>query len=496
MRRIALPVLLALLLGCLVSTAAAALDIGKFVPADAVVYVTADGLDPVQGAAGAFLENVMPGAGQIVTGMLLGRVPALSVVDGTRPLALWTLASGSTVVVLPIRDAATFEQLTRPSLGPGDRVTTAGGYGIVTRGAAVDFAALVAGPAAPAPAIRGPVRGFVELGRVLTALGTARPDIAPALGKLEDLPRLDFALSASHERFALNATVPAGAGGFLATLARPALPPVQNRFLDALPADAALVFASSAPERIAAVAEALFGSIDAGVEHRSKRHAQARRMRSQVRMWSTLGRGDSALAVSLPRGLESMSVVQAFSCTRPRRARVLMHKMARHLPRTTSAMPVAVKYVPGAERIGDVVVDQLVIAGAPSPAGTQTPPHAVPSFMREPIRYTFLREAGVTTYGADGLERLRAALSAVGTGVVAPAIAKAIPAGALMAVAVRPAAFLGASGSAGDEYATLAMIPRGTALDLQLVVPAGALPRAPSGVPGVGGPARTPMAMH
>src|SRR5215831_5331461 len=85
MRRIALPFLLALVLAG-PRAASPAVELGKFVPADAVIYVAADGLDSVQGAAGSFLENIMPGAGQIAQGMLLGRVPALEAVDRSRPV--------------------------------------------------------------------------------------------------------------------------------------------------------------------------------------------------------------------------------------------------------------------------------------------------------------------------------------------------------------------------------------------------------------------------
>src|SRR5262245_13981095 len=360
MRRIALPFLLALVLAG-PRAASPAVELGKFVPADAVIYVAADGLDSVQGAAGSFLENIMPGAGQIAQGMLLGRVPALEAVDRSRPVAMWMLGSGATVVVVPIRDATAFERLARQSAGAEDRVTTAGGYGIVTRGAAVDVGALAAGRAAAAPAIGGQVRGFVELGRVMAArLGTARSEVPPVLGKLEDLPRADFALSASHDRVELNATIPA-AGGLLAMLARPALPPVQNRFLDALPDDAAMVVATSEPERLAAVTDALFGSITAGVPVGTKRHAVARRMRRQARMWTALSHGESAGAVSMPHGPESMSIVQAFACTQPRRARLLMHKMTRHL-RGPAGAAVGVKYVPHAERIGEVEVDHLLMS--------------------------------------------------------------------------------------------------------------------------------------
>ncbi len=477
MHRILLPVLLALVSASPAAAAAPAFDVDKFVPADAVVYVTADGLDPVEGAAGAFLENVMPGAGQIVDGMLLARAPAIATVDRSRPIAMWMLASGATVIVLPIRDAATFEQLARQSVGTEDRVTTIGGYGIVTRGGAVDLAAIGAQGTAAAPAIGGQVRGFVELGRVMAArLGTARSELTPLLGRLEGLPRVDFAVAASHDRVELSATVPA-AEGLLAQLAPP-LPPVQNRFLDVLPADAALVFATSAPERMAAVSEALFGSLAARGPDGSKQHAMVRRMRRQAKVWTALSHGDSTTAVSIPRGPESTSLIQAFSCLRPRHARILMHKMTRHLSRGTTATPVDVKYVPGAEQIGDVAVDQLVIAALTAGSATPQPGAAVPSFMQEPIRYAFLRDTGVTTYGADGLERMRAALASVGSGVVAPEIRKAIPPGALMAVAVRPVRFA-TGGASGGEYATLAVVPRGTALDVRVVVPAGALPRGP-----------------
>src|SRR4029077_1165598 len=93
MRRIALPALLTLALAAPAVAATTVPDLGKFVPADAVVYLTADNLDAVQGAAGSFLENVMPGAGQIADGMLLGRVPAIEAVDRSRPVAMWMLAS-------------------------------------------------------------------------------------------------------------------------------------------------------------------------------------------------------------------------------------------------------------------------------------------------------------------------------------------------------------------------------------------------------------------
>ncbi len=482
MRRIALPALLTLALARSAAAVTTAPDIGKFVPAEAVVYVTADSLDAVQGAAGSFLENVMPGAGQIADGMLLGRLPAVEAVDRSRPLAMWMLASGATVVVVPIRDAAAFERLARQSAGTGDRVTSIGGYGIVTRGGAVDVAALRARPPAAAPAIGGPVCGFVDLGRLLAArLGTARANVTPLLGKVEDLPRADFALSASHDRVELNATIPA-VGTLLATLAPP-LPPVQNHFLDALPADAAMVYATSAPERMAAVTEALVATISAGTRPGTKQHALARRTRRQARMWTALSHGDSAVAVSIPRGPESMSVVQAFSCTEPRRVRLLMHKMTRHL-RATAGTAVDVKYVAQAERIGDVPVDQLVMTAQLPEGAKPEAAAAVGRFMREPIRYAFAKGAGVTTYGADGLERMQQALARIDGGAVAPGIARAIPAGALIAIAMRPGAFV-LGGSIGDEYASFAVVPRGTALALRIVVPAAALPHG-AGLLGAG----------
>ncbi|HLY38626.1 MAG TPA: hypothetical protein VKU61_11365 [Candidatus Binatia bacterium] len=469
MRRIIVAVLLALASGGPTAAAKPAFDVGKFVPPDAVVYVTADGLGAVEGAAGTFLDNVMPGAGQILDGMLLGRAPAIAAVDRTRPVAAWMLASGATVVALPVRDAATFTRLARQGIGPGEAVTTVDGYEIVTRGGAFDPAAAGVQRSAAPPAIAGQVRGFVELGRVMAARSDAkeRADLTPLVGRLEDLPRIDFALAASHERLELNAIIPAGADGVLAKLARPALPAIQNRFLDALPADAALVVATSAPERMAAVSEAVFASLAVHERLGSKEHRMARRMRRQAKRWTALSRGDSAMAMSMSSGPESISVVQAYSCFQPRRARILMHKMTRHLPRTPGATPFDVKYVARVEQIGDVAVDQLMVG---PPAGT--------GLMREPIRYAFVNEAAVTTYGADGLGRMRTALAGIGRGVTAPEIEKAIPAGALLAVAVRPGAFASAAAS-GDEYATFAVVPRGTALDVRLIVPAAALPRGP-----------------
>jgi len=56
----------------------------------------------------------------------------------------------------------------------------------------------------------------------------------------------------------------------------------------------------------------------------------------------------------------------------------------------------------------------------------------------------------------------------------------------LIAIAVRPGAF-GAHESLGDEYASFALVPRGTALDVRVVVPAGALPRGGFGGAGIPG---------
>ncbi len=478
--RPAAPYLHAFLLAALTAAAAApaAFSAGfdEIMPADTVAFVVVDTLDRLGDAS-------VPGgtfARSLVEASLSGPFDR-GAIDTHRPVAIWFLASGARVAAVPLRDATNAGAPETPAA----RALAADGYAVA------GAAELLDGPRAARvepPKLDGTVRGFVDVPRLRAARETpepVRPGASPqdrmlgAWKKMADeavaaVPRVDFALSPVGDGLELRAVTAPAADGLVGALARARVPATPNRFLAAVPPDAAAVFFSRADDGLRAALDAWrMRFVDLLAPPRER--VLVLRAFRQARLYASLTRGEAMCAVSQTATPGDFGFVSVTQSRGDRRLRVLVRKLAVH-----SRSPIRPPGVPevkltlarDAERIDGVPVDQVrveVAGGAPATSA------AALAAFREPVRYAYLPHALATSFGARGEERLRDLLHRLDSTAADPALARVVPPGAVFTAAWDIARFAPPAAPAGaapaPAWGSLAVIPRGDTVEIRLLVP-------------------------
>jgi len=492
------PVLALLALALLGPRLAAAhpTDLGEIVPADAVLYVTSDGIGALQSSLTDALSAVAPGAGASMVALALAGIPGLDRVDRARPVAIAILPSGGRLIALPVRDPRAFaEELRSSPASRGTSVTAGAGHSLVTIGRVPPLDVLRRQPMAKPPELAGDVRGFVNLA-ALSAMRNDTSDPAAA-AMLRDaaaaVPRVDFALRASRAGMELEAAFAPAGDGVMAVLARTRVPSSPNRFLAAVPAGSVIVGTAYVTDELAAAAEAALERLARPLTVPVRQRVALRRMERRARRLSSLTRGESAFAVAAPGDASSLSIIQAYACRDVRRTRILLRKLWRGgvlAPGLEAKTELRV----AAGRIGDVPVDEQVVRLAATEHATEPAAEHLARLYGEPIRYAYPTGAVISTVGPGGRERLEASLASFAAGTVDPDVALALTPGTVLAVAwdvgalarmarsLEPAGLAPLSAGPGERstYATLRITPQAGSVDVVLGLPSASVREMPT----------------
>jgi len=483
-------------------------DLDKLIPTDALVYVAIDGLTPLQGAVTQLLDAVMPGQGGAMAGMMFMSMqsqPGMSEIDAQKPIYFSFLASEKPLFALPLANPADFEALLKTQPGAQDATVLAGqGYSLLSYGP-IDLDALKAGSAPKAPALKGAMRGFVDLPRLLEkygpmiepmmAMGAASAGgSAQVLQAMNELKasgsRVDFALtpSAAGLDFAFSAA-PNG-DGLLATIARSSAPPATGSFLAAVPGDAAMAASISlSPDALARLATSKLTDAAA---------------RKEIESWSSRFAG--VLTGSQAFGLSASAsgtpvFTQVMGVSDVQKARSIMKEMlddsalvsrlfAASMPGVSAKCSISAGTPVAGAETDEIKVDLTVAADADTM--TKTSAETMKKLFAEPVRVAYAAGAIVSVAGPGAAEKLEQALKGLAAATPSSAAAKSVPAGHAIAGAANiggilkamsgsmPAGAMGpmamlAAMPPGKEHFTFTVSPSGGAAEVHVNLPSGAI---------------------
>ncbi len=499
-------------------------DLDKIVPADSLFHVTLDGIGAVKSAAAQAADAIFPGGGAMITqqiDMTLAK-PYMKEVDLDKPIHLTVLASGALIAAVPIKNAATFEQLYKSSGDHADVSFIAGqGYSLLVGGGEqVKLEELRAAPAAKPSAVQGTARGFVsvsglyakfkdqiESGLAMMSMMSAQSPQQTATLQLliksipTSVPRVDFGLTPSKTSIDLVLGLhPSPAiKGLVSALAHSPSPSATNGFLQTVPQDSVVSFSGTWSDEIStaylAFADAVNTASGISSEDRAAVNAFYERTLS-------LMNGDFSGGISQPAGGSGMSMVMVGKLADRDRSRAMLKEfiskrdlVQRVLEAGSTGMSMTMNYKPSAMSIDGVEVDEIHVKAEVKPDAPPQIKSAAPAILQmyaEPVRLAYPTGALVVTMGSGGEARIKQALAALKSGTAPPA-AKALPPSTTFASSVNlvggmklilgmlppemglPIPLSPAKLTPGSEYVTFGLAPKDGLALMRLTVPTAAI---------------------
>ncbi|MBI3844318.1 MAG: hypothetical protein HY292_06715 [Planctomycetes bacterium] len=509
-------------------------DLDKIVPADALVHIAADGIDPVKAALVDLLNAIMPGMGGM---MIEGQVqqalqqPGMSEIDTAKPITFSFLPSETSIFGAPIKNTEAFQKALKDSGDEEVKSIIAGqGTSILSLGGDVKLDDLRKAGTAKAPSLAGPIRGFVNMKAVyskyheqiesglamMQAMAAAQsgggspPDMAAMIkGFAADVPRVDFAFipSKSGLEIATSLTPSPEAKGFIASIAKGQASSGTNKYLAAIPANSSVAFAGRLSPDLAQAYMGLVDLVASGATAEGKAE-----FKSLLERMFALTAGDFAVGISAGSDGSSMCTVGAMTCADKEKERAIMKEAASSSGAIQKLASVALhggkmtaEYKAGAETIDGVEVDQVTYtidaSAVTDPAFKASLDRMTKTMFCEPFRFAFPAGTVVVAYGKGNGDAVKATLASLKSNTVSSPAAKALPSGMAFSASVNLVEYLkiiatmappeaaGMLGMlknlpAGKDYLTFTAAPKGGAAEMRLNIPAAAIQSIVTGLQG------------